>query len=183
MKAALLMMHGFEESEAITIVDLLMRCGIKVTTFYFGEDPYVLSMQQMSIKGDARFTVELDDYDALIIPGGRHAWGQLIAESGVLEVIRTFDDQKKIVAAMCSGTRVIQAAGIIKGRTVTGYYGYEDVLTDGRFVKDVVVQDGNLITSQGPATPYPFAFKIAEALGADTTVVRARLLYEEAGGR
>ncbi|MBO6047125.1 MAG: DJ-1/PfpI family protein [Erysipelotrichaceae bacterium] len=181
-KAAVLMMEGFEESETITIVDILMRCGIEAKTFYFGEDPYVCSMQNMLIKGDLPFSDAIKDYDAIVIPGGRHAWGKLIEADGVLDMIRYFNDEHKLVAAMCSGTRVIKAADIIEGKTVTGYYGYEDVLTGAHFIKDVVACDDNLITSQGPATPYPFAFAIAEALGADTSVVRGRLLYKEAGG-
>lgn len=182
-KAAVLMMEGFEESETITIVDLLMRCGIEAKTFCFQDDLYVRSMQNMTIKADDRFSDDIKTYDALIIPGGRQAWQRLIARQDVLDMVRYFHEQKKLIAAMCSGTRVLKAADVIAGKTVTGYYGYEDVLTGAHFVHDVVAYDDHLITSQGPATPYPFAFKIAEVLGADTAVVRKRLLYEEAGGR
>ena len=65
---------------------------------------------------------------------------------------------------MCSGTTVLEKAEVIRGRKVTGYTGYEEKLKSGTFLNDVVVQDGNLVTSQGPATPWPFAFLLAELL-------------------
>ncbi|HEM3206155.1 TPA: DJ-1 family protein, partial [Streptococcus suis 93A] len=61
--------------------------------------------------------------------------------------------------------------------------GYAEKLIGGNFKEDVVVFDQNIITSQGPATPYPFAYKIAEVLGKDTAVLRERMLYNFAGGR
>ena len=87
------------------------------------------------------------------------------------------------MAAMCSGTTVLEEAGVIRGRKVTGYTGYADKLKSGTFLEDVVVRDGNLITSQGPATPWPFAFLMAELLGGDAETVKERMLYRQAGGR
>ena len=61
--------------------------------------------------------------------------------------------------------------------------GYAEKLIGGIFIDEVVVSDKNIITSQGPATPYPFAYRIAEILGKDTTVLRERMLYNFAGGK
>ena len=63
------------------------------------------------------------------------------------------------------------------------YTGYQEKLHGGIFVDRVVVYDQNIITSQGPATPYPFAFQIIEALGKDTTEMKERLMYNFAGGK
>ena len=87
------------------------------------------------------------------------------------------------MAAMCSGTLVLAEAEVIRGRTVTGYTGYAEKLPGAVFKEDVVVADGNLITSQGPATVYPFAYKLAEAMGSDVSVLKERMLYHFAGGR
>ena len=51
------------------------------------------------------------------------------------------------------------------------------------FKEDVVVVDNNLITSQGPATVYPFAYRLAEAMGKDVSVLKERMLYNFAGGQ
>ena len=84
---------------------------------------------------------------------------------------------------MCSGTVVLSDAEVITGKKVTGYTGYAEKLIGGIFCDDVVVYDKNIITSQGPATPYPFAFKIAEVLGKDTKELRHRMMYDFAGGK
>ena len=72
-----------------------------------------------------------------------------------------------------------------KGKKVTGYTGYQDKLVSGDFVNEVAVFDQNIVTSQGPATPYPypFAFKILEVFGKDVTEMKERLMYNFAGGR
>lgn len=182
IRAAILMVEGFEESETMQITDLLRRANITAHTFYF-ENEYVFSMQKMYIKGDKKFSEEIKDYDIIIVPGGREAGAKLIANPDVMAVLKYFDENNKLIAGMCSGTTVLQAAGVIKGKKVTGYTGYDKKLTDGIFCEDVAVFDKNVITSQGPATPYPFAFKIMEAVNVDPAPMKTRLLYELAGGK
>lgn len=183
MKIAVLMMEGYEESETMQIVDLLRRAEIEAVTFRFQEEPFVLSMQDMRIQSDAKFGPEVKGYDCLVVPGGRASWQKLIDSKEVLDMIRYFDQNHKFIAAMCSGTKVLQASGILKGRTVTGYTGYANVLTETNFVEAPVVRDDNLITSVGPATPYPFAFMIIDALGKDSSTMKKGLLYHFAGGK
>jgi DNA polymerase-3 subunit gamma/tau len=98
--------------------------------------------------------------------------------------LRTFDEAGKLVGGLCSGTTVLEASGVLAGRRATGYTGYGAKLTSARFVADeVAVWDGNIVTSQGPCAPYPFAFKVMEALGIDPQPIKDRLLYDKAGGR
>lgn len=182
-KAAVLMIEGYEESETIQIVDLLRRAGVQTDTFGFTDEEYVLSMQGMRIKADKKFSEEVKEYDVVIVPGGRTAWQRFIDNKDVIETLQWFNENGKLIAGMCSGTKVLKAAGVIEGKKVTGYTGYADILTGAEFVEDVAVFDQNLITSQGPATPYPFAFKIMEALGIDPSEIKGRLLYERAGGK
>ena len=182
-KAAVLMMEGYEESETMQIVDLLRRVDVETHTFCFQDDLWVRSMQGMTIKADKKFSDEIRDYDVIIVPGGRTSWQKFCDNEDVIKTLKWFNDNHKLIAAMCSGTKVIKAADVIEGKKVTGYTGYEEVLTGAEFVHDVAVYDQNLITSQGPATPYPFAFKIMEALGIDPEPLKGRLLYSLAGGR
>lgn len=181
-KVAILMAEGFEESETITIVDILRRANIECNTFYFDE-PLVKGMHQMYIKADKKFSSEVKDYDMIVLPGGRPGGANLKANPDVIEMVQYFNSQNKWIAAMCSGTVVLSDAKVITGKKVTGYTGYAEKLIGGIFEEKVVVLDQNIITSQGPATPYPFAFQIAEALGADVSEIKERLLYKEAGGR
>ena len=184
-KVAVLMIDGYEESETMQIVDLLRRANVTCHTFRFQDDPFVLSMQGMYVRADKVFGPEVRAYDAIVVPGGRTAGAKLIANEDVLDMLRRFEEQGKLVCAMCSGTTVLEAAGVLAGKRVTGYTGYgERLLSAAEFVaNEVAVLDGNTITSQGPATPYPFAFKIMEALGIDPAPFKERLLYTKAGGR
>ena len=184
-KVAVLMPEGCEESETVQIMDLLMRAGLMCHSFYTGAEAWVPTMQGMTVRADRAFSAEaVADYDAIIVPGGRTAAAPLIANGEVMAALRSFDAAGKLVGGMCSGTTVLEAAGVLAGKRATGYTGYGAKLTSARFVADeVAVWDANVVTSQGPATPYPFAFKVMEALGIDPAPIKGRLLYAEAGGR
>lgn len=181
-KVAVLMAEGYEEGETLTIVDLLRRAGIECYTFSFGEK-FVKGMHGMSIKADKIFSEEVKDFDMLVLPGGRPGGANLNNNTDVISMVRYFNDNNKYLAAMCSGTIVLSTAKVIDGKKVTGYTGYKEKLIGGQFVDDVVVFDQNIVTSQGPATPYPFAFKIAEIFGKDVTEMKERLMYNFAGGK
>lgn len=181
-KVAVLMAEGYEEGETLTIVDLLRRAGIECHTFSFG-DEYVKGMHNMYIKADKMFSEEVKDYDMLVLPGGRPGGANLKANPEVISMVQYFNENNKYLAAMCSGTIVLSDAKVIDGKKVTGYTGYADKLIGGQFIDDVVVFDQNIVTSQGPATPYPFAFKIIEVFGKDTAVMKERLMYNFAGGK
>lgn len=187
-KVAVLMPEGCEESETVQILDLLMRAGLSCTSFATGGDTWVHTMQGMTIKADKLFSAEaVAGYDAIVVPGGRTAAAPLIANDEVMGVLRSFNEAGKLVGGLCSGTTVLEAAGVLAGRLATGYTGYGAKLTSARFVADeVAVWDANIVTSQGPCAPYPFAFKVMEALGVATetiATVKGRLLYAQAGGR
>lgn len=182
-RIAVLMAEGFEEGETFTIVDILRRLGFSCDALYF-DAPLVKGMHGMMLRGDRPFGEDVIDYDLVILPGGRPGGDNLRGNPRVLEALRAMNAMPgKTLAAMCSGTTVLAAAGVIEGKRMTGYTGYAAKLPGAIFVDEVAVADQNLVTSQGPATPFPFAFRIAERFGADTGCVRARMLYAQAGGR
>jgi 4-methyl-5(b-hydroxyethyl)-thiazole monophosphate biosynthesis len=181
---AVLMPEGCEEAETIQIVDLLTRAGLACATYHFGDDAHVHTMQGMDLLADAKFGPDVLENDAIVVPGGRTAAAPLIADGEVMATLRAFDAVGKLICGMCSGTTVLEASGVLSGKRATGYTGYGAKLTSARFVADeVAVWDQNVVTSQGPATPYPFAFKIMEAAGINPAPIKDRLLYGKAGGR
>lgn len=184
-KVAVLMPDGCEESETVQIMDLLMRAGLTCHSFHTGASEWVPTMQGMTIHADRAFSAEaVSDYDAIVVPGGRTAAAPLIASDEVMGALRSFNEAGKLVGGLCSGTTVLEASGVLAGRRATGYTGYGAKLTSARFVADeVAVWDANIVTSQGPCAPYPFAFKVMEALGIDPDPIKERLLYAKAGGR
>lgn len=181
-KVAILMAEGFEEGETLEIVDILRRANIHCDTFGFGEE-FVKGMHGMMIKADKQFNTEIKYYDMLVLPGGRPGGENLRTNPEVIKMVQYFNDRNKYIAAMCSGTVVLSEAQVITGKKVTGYTGYAEKLIGGNFEDKVVVYDQNIITSQGPATPFPFAYQLVEVFGKDTSEMRERMLYNFAGGK
>lgn len=181
-KVAVLMAEGYEEGETLTIVDILRRADIQCDTFSF-KDKFVKGMHGIMIEADKIFNSEIKEYDVLVLPGGRPGGANLKDNPEVIALVQYFNDHNKYLAAMCSGTVVLSDAEVITGKKVTGYTGYAEKLIGGNFQEEVVVADQNIITSQGPATPFPFAYKIAEVLGKDVSVMKERMLYHFAGGK
>ena len=183
--AAVMMIDGFEESETMQITDLLRRADVQTMTYRFQEEAFVSGMQNMRVKADRIFDPqEVRKADIIVVPGGRTCAAKFIANEEFMDTLKWFEENGKLIAGMCSGTTVLEAAGVLKDKRVTGYTGYEEKLVSAKeFVHEVAVYDANVITSQGPATPYPFAFKIMEALGIDPTEMKGRLLYRTAGGK
>ena len=182
-KAAVMMIDGFEESETMQITDLLRRAGVETYTYRFQDEEYVEGMQKIKVKSDRRFSEEVKEADVIVVPGGRTCAAKFIADEEFMNTLKWFNENGKLIAGMCSGTTVLEAAGVLQGKKATGYTGYEEKLKSAEFVHEVAVFDQNVVTSQGPATPYPFAFKIMEALGINPSGMKARLLYSLAGGR
>ncbi len=105
---------------------------------------------------NATFTeIRADDYDALVVPGGR-APEYLRLNSAVLDIVRHFASKNKPIAAICHGLQILTAAGVVKGRSCSAYYavGPEIALAGGKYIELPVDQahaDGNLVTA--PAWP------------------------------
>lgn len=165
-KVVVFLAEGFEEIEACTIIDILRRCGIKVQLV--GLDPNQVKGSHGIIitpdQGIENFSV--DDYNAVICPGGYPGYENLRKNSIIKKFIQVAHNQGKIVAAICGAPTILSDVGILKGKLCTIYPGLEDELKKGGGIpeNEIVVVDGNIITSQGPATTFAFALKLAEML-------------------
>lgn len=93
--------------------------------------------------------VNVDDYDLLILPGGVKSMEILRLDEKAINVIKTFNQKNKLIAAICSGTMMLISANIIQGKKVTGYYAWKQDIVNagGMFVDEPSVEDGNIITS------------------------------------
>ena len=166
VSAILLLASGFEEIEATTVVDVLRRCGVVVVVA--GIEPQVIEgAHGMKFVSDISIDeVNVDNFEAVICPGGNPGYLNLRKDSRVLAIIKEAFDSNKLVAAICAAPAVLAKAGILRGRKCTIYPGMEAELEKGggKPQKDLVVEDGNIITSQGPATALLFAFRVADRL-------------------
>jgi 4-methyl-5(b-hydroxyethyl)-thiazole monophosphate biosynthesis len=165
-EALVILAPGFEEIEAVTVIDVLRRCGIKVTIA--GLSPNLVEgAHSIKIIPDKSIEqVHMRDFDAVVLPGGSPGFKNLRQDERVLHIIRRTSDSGKLVTAICAAPAVLSDAGVLKNRKCTIYPGMEsEVEKEGSEVlEDFVVVDDNVITSRGPATALPFALKIAEKL-------------------
>lgn len=177
MKTALLLLaDGFEEIEAVTIIDVLRRGGVAVTTASLA-GRHVRGAHDIAIESDTLLdSVSVENFDALVLPGGP-ASKTLREEPRVLATIAKAAAADKLVAAVCAAPTALEAAGVLKGKRATSYPG--NPLPSAEFVEERVVEDGNIVTSRGPATSMAFALKLVERLsGAEMAQTTAdKLLF------
>lgn len=172
VSAILFLAPGFEEIETTTIVDVLRRCGVGVVIAGI-ENQIIEGAHGMKFVSDTSIDeTNVKDFEAVICPGGNPGYVNLRKDSRVLAMIKEAFNSKNLVAAICAAPAVLADAGILKNKNCTIYPGMEVELEKGggKPRKDLVVEDSNIITSQGPATALLFAFKIANRLVGKETV-------------
>ncbi|MBR8465622.1 DJ-1/PfpI family protein [Campylobacter sp. faydin G-140] len=165
-KVAVMFANGFEEIEAITIVDVLRRADIDV--FIVGLDrEIVVGVHGISVKVDMLLNqLNTDEFDMIVLPGGLPGATNLAQSKELCEVLRRFDNDGKLIGAICAAPMALGVAGVLKD-SFTCYPGFEmNVRADKTgFVGDKnVVSDQNIITSAGPATSMIFALEIVKEL-------------------
>ncbi len=169
--ALVLLAEGFEEIEAVTIIDVLRRGEVAVTTASLA-GKHVRGAHDISIEADALLErVSVDDFDALVLPGGPAA-KTLRDDERAQAAIRRAAEREKLVAALCAAPTALDAAGVLRGKRATVYPGNE--LPSARVVDADVVEDGKVITGRGPGLSLAFALKVLERLsGAQAAQVTA----------
>jgi len=156
---------GFEEVEALTVVDILRRAGADVV---------VAGTIEGLIEGRSRIKVAADrlldaalasgEFDMLVLPGGAPGTENLAKNPHVKYLVERLGEEGRPVAAICAATTVLSASGLTKGRRATGHPSVWEKLDAREVADERVVVDGNIITSQGPGTAMEFAFALVEVL-------------------
>jgi protease I len=174
MKIACVLGQGFEDSEFRIPFDRLKKEGyeVEIIGLKAGEELKGYKGKE-TVRADKGIDqVKADDYDALLIPGGQSP-DHLRVDKRMVEFVRQFDEQGKLIAAVCHGPQLLMAAHLTKGRTLTAWPTIQDDLQQvGAKVKDEpVVKDRNWITSRKPDDLQQFSEAIVEALeGGDSDV-------------
>lgn len=172
MRVLVPLAEGFEEIEAITIVDVLRRASIDVVTAALGER-VVPGAHGIPVTADARLDeAKAADYDAIVLPGGMPGSRTLRDDARVLGIVKTLARENKLVAAICAAPIALEAAGVLAGKRATSYPGNE--LPSARYVEERVVTDGTLVTSRGPGTALEFALVLVERLKGQETAQKLR---------
>jgi 4-methyl-5(b-hydroxyethyl)-thiazole monophosphate biosynthesis len=151
---------GFEDIEAVAVVDVLRRGGVEVVTAALASQPSARSAHGIRMETDALLGDVLDGYwDAIVLPGGGQGTANLMACEPLAERLRRQKESGGLVCAICAAPTVLAAAGVIEDEDVTCYPSCEGDL--GRpAVPAPAVADGQIITGRGPGSALTFAFAV-----------------------
>ena len=179
-KVAVILADGFEEIEALTVVDVLRRANI--TCHMVGFEAQVTGSHAIQVQADRVFDGDLSDYDLIVLPGGMPGSANLRDHELLIAELQKCEQVCKKVAAICAAPIVLNRAGLLKDKEFTCYDGVQEQIADGHYRKETVVVDGHLITSRGPATALAFAYNLVEQLGGDANALREAMLYRDVFG-
>lgn len=179
-KAYLFFATGFEEVEALTVVDILRRGGVDCKTVSITGDYDVTSSHAVTIRADLLFEEQSpEDGDMLILPGGIPGTPNLKAHAGLDKLIRQYHEAGKYLAAVCAAPTVYGEKGLLQGRKATCFPGMESGLVGAEHREDKVVCDGQFITSRGMGTCIDFGLTLLAKLTdeANAQTIGQKIVY------
>jgi 4-methyl-5(b-hydroxyethyl)-thiazole monophosphate biosynthesis len=164
MKVLVPLAEGFEEIEAITIMDILRRAEIDVTSVYIKKNP-VMGAHHIEVSADKSIDeVNSSNFDVIVLPGGMPGSTNLKNDERVNKLIKDIHAKKGYISAICAAPIVPGHAGLLDGKNATCYPGFENQLGHANYTGDPVTVDDNIITGKGPGCAIPFALKLVEII-------------------
>lgn len=183
-QVAVLLADGFEEIEAVTIIDVLRRAGVPTVLAGVGNVPVAKGAHAIDL------AVEVDverlmpeDFAAVILPGGMPGAQNLAESRAVKRLLRDVHKNGALVAAICAAPIALAAAGLLNGRRVTSYPSVREKLGKSEHTGKAVEKDGRVLTGSGPGTALEFAYAIVSELGMEDKAeeLRAAMLAPRLG--
>lgn len=162
----LFLAEGFEEMEALAVVDITRRAGLSVKTVSVTGQDCVTGSHGVSIQADMQFDAEAicQDAEMLVLPGGLPGATNLADHEGLRKVILGFCAAGRPLAAICAAPLVYGRLGLLEGKNATCYPGFEKYMEGANATGAMVEQDGNFITGKGPGAAFDFALAIVAKL-------------------
>lgn len=164
------LVNGFEEIEAVTIVDILRRAEILVTTSGL-EKRQVIGSHGIHLLADSVIAEDINKiWDMVVLPGGVPGAPNLAENRVLLDILTKVNKQGKYTAAVCAAPYVLDQAGILQGHNFTSHPDWAERIIEGNYQGTRVVVDGNLITGQACGSVMEFAFQLVEILQGEEKV-------------
>ena len=156
---------GYEEIEALTVVDILRRANIDIDMVSITDEKKVTGSHNITVEMDKLFNeVDFDGVDMLVLPGGMPGTKNLEAFTPLMNKIDDFYNKGKYIAAICAAPSIFGHKGILKGKKACSYPTFESHLEGAEVIKEPAVVDGNIITGRGMGAAIPFALAILKEL-------------------
>lgn len=164
-RLAVFFAEGYEEIEALTVVDICRRCGITVDMVSVYGEKSVRGSHDIRVEMDKTFEqADFAEYDMLVLPGGKQGTENLEAHQGLMEQIDAFYRDGKYIAAICAAPSIFGHRGILKGRKACSYPSFESQLEGAQVTAGPVEISDHVITSRGMGTAMDFGLAIAGIL-------------------
>lgn len=164
---------GFEEIEALTVVDVLRRAEIST---------HMVGLTKHTVTGSHGISVQMDilideitninEATMLVLPGGMPGAKHLAESDALKNMLNEAYASKIHLAAICAAPIVLSKHGLIKNRMYTCYPGFEKQIEGGVYTDAMVVHDGELVTGKGAGAALPFALKLVEILKGETVSIQ-----------
>lgn len=180
-KIAVHLAEGFEEIEAISIIDVLRRAELEVLVVSVTGKLEVAGAHQIRVIADILFEkVNYDEVFMLVLPGGMPGASHLDTHVGLKNQIRQFNNEGRPLAAVCAAPMVLGNLGILDGKQAVCYPGFEKYLKNAEVLTIPVVESGNVITGRGIGAVLDFALMIVKkAVSAEKSDLIARQILVE----
>jgi 4-methyl-5(b-hydroxyethyl)-thiazole monophosphate biosynthesis len=162
--------QGFEEIEAVTVIDILRRAGIEVTVAGVSPSPITGRTGIRLVPDVSIDQVKAADYDMVVLPGGSEGTTRLAKCASTQRLLKEAAGQEKYLAAICAAPTVLSGLGLIDGKRVTSHPSVESKMSRVVYWDNRVVVDGKIITSRAPGTAMEFAMALVEILAGKAKV-------------
>jgi 4-methyl-5(b-hydroxyethyl)-thiazole monophosphate biosynthesis len=165
---------GFEEIEAVTIIDVLRRAGVRVVVAGTEPGP-IAGSHEITITPDTTVdAVDGETLDMIALPGGMPGTLHLREHAGVRDLVAKVAARGRYTTAICAAPMVLAAAGLLDGRRATSHPSVRAQISAARYEETAVVEDGPIVTSRGAGTAMAFALHLVRLLVDDATAERLR---------
>lgn len=163
IKVAVLVAEGFEEIEAVSIIDVLRRAEFEVTVVSITDKLEITGSHNIKIIADQLFEdVNYKLIDMIVLPGGMPGAINLNKHSGLRKQILNFNKEGKRLGAICAAPLVLGNLGILKNKIATCYPGFENQLIGAKTSDNNIEVSDKIITGKGAGVAIEFALKIVE---------------------
>lgn len=160
-KIAVFFGEGYEEIEALTVVDICRRSGLEVEMVSITDQREATGSHGITVEMDRIFEeADFGGYDMLVLPGGMPGTKNLEAHEGLMAQVDAFYAAGKFIAAICAAPSIFGHRGILRGRKACSYPGFESHLEGAQVTGNPVEISDNVVTSRGMGTAIDFALAI-----------------------